>query len=134
MSTNSESLNGRGRAIAAALMAAWLSACAVAWDGSAASGGDAAGRADAVAYRVSRAFRLTPGCTALARGLAEASIRAKAARMRPTARLLKEREDRALDAYAAERCPAKALVGIAFGAAEAVRAAEEARSARSAAR
>jgi len=112
------------------MAAGWLSACAVAWDGSNASGGDPRRQADAVARHVSVAFHLNPACTAGARALAEAAIRARSAELRPTARLLKSREDDALRAWTAARCPDSAVVGIAFGVSEAARAARELRTAR----
>lgn len=111
------------------MAAAWLSACAAAWDGSNASGGDPSRQADAVARQVSVAFRLNPECTAKARKLADAAIRAKSAEMRPTARLLRSREGDALRAWTSARCPDAAIVGISFGASEAARAVREFRTA-----
>jgi len=114
--------------MAAVLMSAWLVACAAAWDRSTASGGPATGAAAArIAYEVASASRLSGRCRMLAERLADASIRARVAGMRPTGRRMRAAEAGAWDAWEAARCPERALPGIAFGVASAVNADEEGR-------
>ena len=72
---------------------------------------------------------MSTACRALAEGLADASIRAKVAALRPTARVLAAAEERAAEAWEAAGCPVRFLPGIAFGIAETVNAQVEGRMA-----
>jgi len=116
-----------GRIGAVAASGIWLIACAAAWEKSTTSGMMHRNTALEIAKEVGRASKLSPACTKLAGILAESSIKARTTLLRPTNRIMLVKEEEAIHLWEAGRCPVRALPGIAFGVAAAVRSDFEAR-------
>lgn len=93
----------------------WFFACSLAWKGSTLSGGSHSAEAEQLAVTVGLYNHISLKCVLQAVDLADASIRAKIADYRPTARYLKMKEDRAIKEWHKAGCPDRALVGISYG-------------------
>jgi hypothetical protein len=120
LSTRFEVFIRRGRLAFVALMAA---TAAVGWSVSTSSGGGSDRAAAAIASQVSESVGLTPFCAAVAASLVKSELRAKVAERRPTAGAMKTLAEASVDAWLQSKCPVRALPGIAFGVADAARAA-----------
>lgn len=92
----------------------WLLTCSFAWNGSSISGGDNSQKVATAALEIGRVSRLSKDCTVKAAQLADASVRAEITNLRPTARLMKDKENQAIQNYVNSGCPERALVSIAF--------------------
>lgn len=110
-----------GKAGAVILSSVWLAACVTAWNHSTSSGGNQKEVVDTIVREVGQSAKLSAGCKILASELAEAAIKAKTIRNRTRNARMREQEKRAIDMWEASKCPVRALPGISFGVAEAVR-------------
>jgi hypothetical protein len=107
--------------------AIWVSAVAVTWQHSRLSGGKQSSNAQQIVKEIASTTRLTPACFMLAKHLAEAGLKARAAQWFPTSQYLSDKENVAADHYEVGRCPQSALLGISYGVAEASNTAERSR-------
>jgi hypothetical protein len=105
----------------------WVSAVAVTWQHSRPNGGEQSSNAQQIVKEIASSTRLTPACFMLAKQLAEAGLKARAAQWFPSSRYLSDRENVAADHYEVGRCPQSALLGISYGVAEASHTAERTR-------
>lgn len=93
----------------------WLVACTVAWERSTSSGGNYSAEATGIATETAKVSRLSRKCTQLAENLADASIKERVTRTRPTNRIMKKAEQEAAVVWDDEGCPDRALPLIAYG-------------------
>lgn len=110
--------------LAVVMSTAWLVGCCTAWQNSRLSGGNQSEKAAQIVKDLSHQTVLTPACFMLAKSLAEAALKARAATWLPTTGMLSRNEDVAAEHYELGRCPVAAFTGISFGVAEVAHDAE----------